>query len=127
MVPTQPFKPHLLLVEDDPSQWTFFLELLQPHYEVTLAINGQRAWELAQANTPDLILSDVIMPELDGFELTRRLRQYRPTAEVPIILLSASSAIDLMVRGLRAGANDVRLKPFKVEELLATLRTWVSK
>ncbi len=115
--------PRLLLVEDEPAQWAFFLEVLQPHYDVELATDGLRAWELAQLQTPDLVLSDVLLPgDIDGFTLARRLREYPPTAKVPILLLSASTKIELLVRGLQAGAYDVMLKPVPVNRLLEVLR-----
>ncbi len=100
----------------------FFLEVLQPLYDVELAITGTRAWELAQLQTPDLVLADVILPGIDGFTLARRLRDYPPTATVPIILLSASTKIELLVRGLQAGAYDVLLKPVPVKRLLEILQ-----
>ncbi len=118
-----PRPPRLLLVEDEPAQWMFFLEALQPYYDVELATDGTRAWELAQLQVPDLVLADVLLPGgMDGFTLARRLRDYPPTAKVPILLLSASTKIDLLVRGLQAGAYDVMLKPVPVNRLLEVLR-----
>ena len=115
-------KPRLLLVEDEPAEWMFLFEVLQAYYEVEVATNGYLAWEIAQLHPPDIVLSDVIMPGMDGFTLARHLRKYQPTAKVPIVLLSASSKIELMVRGLVAGADDVLLKPIKVDELLENLQ-----
>ena len=118
-----PRLPRLLLVEDEPAQWAFLLEVLQPHYDVELATDGTRAWELAQHRTPDLVLADVLLPGgMDGFTLARRLRDHPPTARVPILLLSASTKIELLVRGLQAGAYDVMLKPVPVNRLLEVLR-----
>ena len=117
-----PPKPRLLLVEDEPAEWMFLFEVLQAHYDVEVATNGYIAWEIAQLHPPDIVLSDVIMPGMDGFTLARHLRKYTPTAKVPIVLLSASSKIELMVRGLVAGADDVLLKPIQMDELLANLR-----
>lgn len=119
--PAAPRKRRLLLVEDEPAQWMFFLEVLQPQYDVELATTGTRAWELAQLQTPDLVLADVLLPGMDGFTLARRLRDYQPTAAVPILLLSASTKIELLVRGLQAGAYDVLLKPVPVKKLLEVL------
>ena len=117
-----PLKPRLLLVEDEPAEWMFLFEVLQAHYDVEVATNGYLAWEVAQLHPPDIVLSDVIMPGMDGFTLARRLRKHGPTAKVPIVLISASSKIELMVRGLIAGADDVLLKPVQVEELLENLQ-----
>ncbi len=117
-----PALPRLLLVEDEPAQWAFLLEALQPYYDVELATTGTHAWELAQLQPPDLVLADVLLPGMDGFTLARRLKEYPPTAKVPIILLSASTKIELLVRGLQAGAYDVMLKPVPVNKLLKALR-----
>ncbi len=117
-----PPKPYLLLVEDDPSQWAFFYEVLEPHYDVQVATSGTQAWEMAQARLPDIVLSDAILPGLDGFSLARRLRDHPATGGVPVILLSASSKIELLVRGLQAGAYDVLLKPVPLPELFKVLR-----
>ena len=120
--PFSPRKPRLLLVEDEYADCFFLFEILGKHYEVEIAMDGLRVWEMAQLQTPDVVLSDVVLPGLDGFSLARRLRAHAPTSKVPIILLSANSKIDLMVRGLVAGADDVLLKPIRVEELLTILR-----
>ena len=121
--PPAPPKPRLLLVEDEPAEWMFLLEVLQAHYDVEVATNGSQAWEAAQLQTPDVVLADVILPGLDGFTLARRLRKHSPTARVAIVLMSASSKIELMVRGLIAGADDVLPKPIHVGELLALLES----
>ena len=120
--PFIPRKPRLLLVEDEYADCLFLFEVLSKHYEVEIAMTGPRAWEMAQLQPPDMVLSDVVLPGLDGFSLARRLRAHAPTSKVPIILLSANSKIDLMVRGLVAGADDVLLKPIRVEELLKILQ-----
>ena len=120
-------KPRLLLVEDEPAQWMFLFEVLHAHYEVEVATDGCSAWTVAQLHPPDIVLSDVIMPGMDGFSLASRLRKQASTAKAPIILLSASSKIDLLVRGLQAGANDVLLKPIQMEKLLEALRAELVK
>ena len=101
----------------------FLFEVLQADYDVEVAVDGSYAWAVAQLQTPDLILSDIVMPGLDGLGLVRRLRNYPPTAKVPIILMSASGKSDLVVEALQAGADDVLLKPLRMEELMATLAT----
>ena len=121
--PSTSRKPRLLLVEDEPAEWMFLFEVLQDHYDVEVATDGYLAWEIAQLQTPDVVLSDVVLPGMDGFTLARHLRKHAPTAKVPIVLMSANSQIELMVRGLIAGADDVLLKPIHVEELLAILES----
>ncbi len=112
-------KPHLLLAEDEPSTREFLHEILLTHYRVTVALDGAQAIDAVRREPPDLVLSNVVMPVIDGVELTRWLRANPSTATVPIILLSANNLTDTVRRGLKAGANDYLLKPFRPKELLA--------
>ncbi len=117
-------KPRLLLAEDEPSLRQLLVELLRAEYELLVAPDGERAWELVvQAPAPDLVLSDVEMPGLNGIELTRRLRAQAHTATVPIVLFSANNRLSAVLAGLEAGADDFLLKPFRPAELLARLRS----
>ena len=115
-------KPRLLLVEDQPAEWVFYGDLLQTDYEVQFATNGEEAWQMVRRQLPDLILSDVLMPILDGIDLTRRLRANPGTASVPIILMTASHQKDLLFQGLEAGSDDFLIKPFHPLELISRLR-----
>ena len=114
--------PRLLLAEDDSATRDVLYETLRVHYEVETVATGEQAWEAAQRALPDLILSDVLMPGLDGIGLTRRLRAAERTSTLPIILLTASNERELMLSCLEAGADDCLLKPFSAPELLARLR-----
>lgn len=116
-------KPRLLLAEDEPSLRELLIELLCAEYDLLVAPDGERAWELA-VHEPglDLVLSDVEMPGLSGIELTRRLRAWASTALVPIILFSANNLLPALLEGLAVGADDFMLKPFRPPELLARLR-----
>ncbi len=118
-------KPRLLLAEDEPALRQLLTELLHTEYELLVAPDGERAWELAAQATPppDLVLSDVEMPGLDGIELTRRLRAQASTAVVPILLFSANNRLPAMLSSLEVGADDYLLKPFRPPELLARLRS----
>ena len=116
-------KPCLLLVEDQPAEWIFYGDLLSTEYEVRVAMNGEEAWEAVQRQLPDLILSDVLMPVLDGIGLARRLRSDVRTAHVPIILMTASKKQDLLALGRDAGTEEFLLKPFRPSELLDRLRS----
>ena len=130
--PTQPildglcprFKPRLLLVEDEPTLRWLLVQLLHAEYELLVAPDGERAWELVvHAPPPDLVLSDVEMPGIDGIELTRRLRAFPRTTTVPIVLFSANNRLPTLLEGLEVGADDFLLKPFRPLELLARLRS----
>ena len=111
----------MLLAEDEPSTREFLHEILLPHYGVTVALDGAQAIDAARREPPDLVLSNVVMPGVDGIGLTRWLRANAPTATVPIILLSADNQMETVRRGLEAGADDFLLKPFRPHEILARL------
>ncbi len=115
-------RPTLLLVEDEFSHGIFLCELLAPEYEVEVATNGEQAWAAVQRLLPDLILSDVTMPLLDGLGLTRRLRADARTACVPVMLMTANNQREQLLQALEAGIDDFLLKPFHPLELLARLR-----
>ena len=112
-------RPRLLLAEDEPSTREFLHEVLLAHYCVTVALDGAQAMDAARREPPDLVLSNVVMPVVDGIELTRWLRANPSTSMVPIILLSANNLADTVRRGMETGANDYLLKPFRPKELLA--------
>ena len=111
----------ILLVEDDSSLATFLkIGLVEEACNVTLAFDGGAGLRLAELNPFDLILLDVMLPIISGFEVARRLRLQK--CRTPIILLTARSTPDDIVRGLDAGADDYLAKPFVFEVLLARIR-----
>ena len=112
----------LLVVDDD----AFIARLLEIEcsaagYNVRTAGSGDRALELAQERCPDLILADVMMPNMDGFELTRRLRMDERTAGAKVILLTARGMSADRLEGFAVGADDYVIKPFDTPELLARI------
>ncbi|WP_172892373.1 SpoIIE family protein phosphatase [Micromonospora coxensis] len=114
--------PSVLVVEDNAELRAFLAGLLAPHYRVVTAVDGRDALEQARARPPDLVLTDLMMPRLDGVGLLRELRADRRTATVPVIVLSARAGEEAAVEGLRAGADDYLAKPFSSEELRARVR-----
>jgi DNA-binding response OmpR family regulator len=94
-------------------------------YQVLLAADGNTALEPARSSRPDLLLTDVMMPGLDGFALLKALRATPVTASIPVILLSARTGDEAMVEGLHEGANDYLVKPFSAREMLARIRLWL--
>ncbi|WAJ27268.1 ATP-binding protein [Antarcticirhabdus aurantiaca] len=111
---------HILLAEDNADMRGYVERLLsQAGYVVEAVENGRRAVEAATAAKPSLLLSDVMMPRLDGFGVIRELRADARTADLPIILLSARAGEEASVEGLEAGADDYLVKPFSARELLA--------
>ena len=117
-------KERILVVDDDPDILQFVrLNLELDGFEVELAGGGKEALEKAAAAPPDLMLLDVMMPEIDGLTVLRRMRSDPPTANVPVIVLTARSLAEDRVKGLDLGADDYITKPFDLEELIARVRT----
>lgn len=114
----------ILIVEDSPESAQFLRQLLvAAGYAVRQALDGEMALLSVQTKLPDLILLDVRMPVMDGFEVCRRLKANPATAEVPVIFLSALKEMDAIVAGFRAGAVDYVSKPYQAEEILARVQT----
>jgi signal transduction histidine kinase len=120
--PTGP-QPLILLADDNADLRAYVSRLLQPYYHVEAVMDGQLALAAARQQPPDLILSDVMMPRLDGFGLLRELRADVRTRMIPVILLSARAGEEAAVEGLDAGADDYLIKPFSARELLARVHT----
>ena len=113
----------LLVVDDDPFIARLLeIELRAAGYDVRVAADGAMAFEAAQERCPDLVLADVMMPNMDGFELTRRLRQDPRTASVSVIMLTARGLSADKLEGFAIGADDYIVKPFDTPELLARIR-----
>ena len=113
----------LLVVDDDPFIARLLeIELRAAGYDVRVASDGSLALNAAQERCPDLVLADVMMPNMDGFELTRRLRQDPRTASVSIIMLTARGLSADKLEGFAIGADDYIVKPFDTPELLARIR-----
>ena len=116
-------KPTLLVADDTLSNLELVYEFLGPEYELTVASNGQEALDLALEAPPDLILMDVMMPVMDGFEACRRLKAEVRTEPVPVIFLTALGDTDALLKGFQAGGADFLGKPFHPEELRARVGT----
>ncbi|GHH01458.1 ATP-binding protein [Comamonas sp. JC664] len=109
----------VLLVDDNADMRAYVQRMLSGRYTVETAADGLAALEAVRTRRPDLVLSDVMMPGMDGFGLLRALRESPATADIPVILLSARAGEEATVEGLSAGANDYLVKPFSARELLA--------
>ena len=110
-------KARILVVDDEPSILKYVsASLRRQQYEVVQAIDGEQALLAMEETLPALLILDIAMPKLDGFEVCRRIREW---SQVPIIMLSAREGAEDKVKCLRMGADDYLVKPFSVEELLA--------
>lgn len=115
----------VLIVEDEEKIGRFLeLELLHEGYEVLKATNGREGLEKAESGKADLVVLDVMLPELNGFEVLRRLRR---KSDIPVIMLTARDEVMDKVAGLDGGADDYMTKPFAIEELLARIRLVLKK
>ena len=119
-------KDTILLVEDNPSLQEFIYSILEPHYNITITGNGVEALEKLATHNPQLILSDVMMPEMDGFTLLERVKASDDFCSIPFILLTARADIQDKLHGLRIGVDDYMTKPFEVEELLLRIRNLIA-
>ncbi|MDR3462395.1 MAG: two-component system response regulator [Beijerinckiaceae bacterium] len=116
--------PRILLVDDEPINVRVLVDLLRPSYELIVAKNGVRALECLQAGPPpDLALLDVVMPEMDGLELCRRMKADPRTAEIPIIFISALGQVHDEMLGFDVGGVDYITKPISPPIVLARVRT----
>lgn len=113
--------PLVLLVEDNEDVGDFIAGELQTHYQVLKAKNGQEGLFMALKEIPDLIISDIMMPDFDGIELCRSLKSDEKTSHIPIILLTAKSDEEDILKGLEAGADDYFLKPMSTKKLLVRI------
>lgn len=115
----------IIIVDDNQDMLQFLFSLLTTDYEVFQAVNGKEGLDLALQMKPDLILSDVMMPEMDGYELTRLIKSEPELSGVPVILLTAKADIRMKIEGLETGADDYIVKPFNTRELKARLKAHI--
>jgi diguanylate cyclase (GGDEF)-like protein len=115
-------RARILLADDNVDMRRHIARLLRRSYEVLAVADGEAALAAALSTPPDLVLSDVMMPRLDGFGLLKALRADERTRQLPVILLSARAGDEAAVEGLDAGADDYLVKPFSTRELLARVR-----
>jgi phosphoserine phosphatase RsbU/P len=113
----------VLLVDDAKSNLDILVEGLKLDYKLSLALNGEMALQIAARTPPDLVLLDIMMPGLDGYEVCRRLREMPETAETPIMFLSALEEVQNKTRGFEVGGNDYLTKPFELQEVKARVRS----
>jgi len=117
--------PRIVVCEDNIDMRTFLRDLLSPEFSVWLAANGREGLELVRKRHPDLVLTDVMMPEMSGIELCRVLKGDPLTAPIPVVLVTSKAERDMKIEGLEEGADDYVTKPFHSKELLARVRSLV--
>ncbi len=119
-------KPRILVVDDERFYIDVLSNLLRDEYEVETAVTGEEALIQAAAEPlPDLVLLDIVLPDIDGYEVCHRLKQNVATAEIPVIFLTVKSDVDDEVRGFNLGAVDYIAKPISPPIVKARVRTHV--
>ena len=113
----------VLVVDDVKANVDMLVEALRGDYKVSVALDGESALRAVERNAPDLLLLDIVMPGVDGYEVCRRLRADSATREIPIMFLSALEDVQNKARGFELGANDYLTKPFEILEVKARVRS----
>ncbi len=113
----------VLIVDDAKANLDILVEGLKADHKLSLAMNGEMALQAAVRTPPDLVLLDIVMPGMDGYEVCRKMRQMPETAEVPIMFLSSLEEVQNKTRGFEAGANDYLTKPFEMLEVKARVKS----
>ncbi|MFN8208410.1 MAG: ATP-binding protein [Bacteroidales bacterium] len=122
-----PEKPVVLVVEDHTELRGFICRLLAPDYRLMEARNGVEGFEIVSKHLPELVLSDIMMPEMDGNTLCRQIKSNMVTCHIPVILLTAKADIESKLGGLEAGADDYLLKPFHAKELVCRCHNLIAQ
>jgi CheY-like chemotaxis protein/anti-sigma regulatory factor (Ser/Thr protein kinase) len=117
----------VLVVDDNADMRTYLTRLLAPLWTVRTVANGEEALASVDRERPDVVLTDVMMPRVDGFELLRRLRADPATSAIPVIMLTARAGQEAAVEGFAAGVDDYLAKPFQAAELIARVRAVVER
>ena len=116
----------MLLVEDNPEVLDLLVQIFNPIYQVSTAVNGKDALEKAKQKQPDIIVSDVMMPQMSGVEMCSKLKSNLETCHIPVVLLTARTAIEYSIEGFRTGADDYLTKPFDTRLLIARCNNLVN-
>jgi signal transduction histidine kinase len=115
--------PKVLVVDDTADVRSMLRNLLSDRYRIVCAADGAEGWDAVHTEAPDLIISDVMMPNVDGYEFCRRVKQDPRTRQIPFIMLTAKADVSMKIEGLDCGVDDYLAKPFHVGELQARVRS----
>ncbi len=118
-------KPRILAVDDTRTNLRIIQEALDDAFDLCLASSGEEALALSESFSPDIVLLDIVMPGIDGYETCRRIRRHPELQHVKIIMVSSQAGIDDRLRAYEAGANDYLIKPFERRELLAKIQVYL--
>jgi len=120
-------QPHILLIDDNPNNLQILINYLRHQkYAISVAVSAQEAYSMIEEEFPDLILLDIMMPDIDGFEVCKALKQNERTKDIPVIFITALTDYEHRVRGFDVGGVDYITKPFSKEEVLARISTHIT-
>lgn len=123
VAPSRPSsKPKILLVEDNDQMRHYLVDCLREHYEIIAVSNGQEGWEATKTAQPEVIVTDIMMPTMDGIELCHKLKKDILTSHIPVIFLTARTSVEHRIKGLLTGADAYLTKPFSSDHLHAVIQ-----
>lgn len=120
-------RPVILIAEDHADMRTFIHQVVAEQFDVVMTENGNEAWDKALHHIPDLVISDLMMPGINGTELCKRMKTHEATSHIPVIMLTARADQESKLEGLHTGADDYLTKPFDARELLARIQNLVEQ
>lgn len=120
-------KRKVVIADDEENILSALKETLDKDYSVFSAVNGKQAVEIAERIVPDIVVLDLLMPEMDGLEACRLIRSGKLTAEIPVLLLTAKNQIEFSEKGFASGASSYMVKPFSPEKLLLKVSELIEK
>jgi putative two-component system response regulator len=120
-------RKNVLVVDDTEANVDILVEILDPFYDVSVAMDGEGALESVDEESPDLILLDIMMPGMDGYEVCRRLKAGEKTKDIPVIFVTAKGEIDEKMDGYDVGGSDYITKPVDPDFVLETIKKYIAK
>lgn len=123
----EPSMPSILVVEDDAEMLAFVCDILSKEYRITQAVDGHDGLSKATTLSPDLIITDINMPRMNGWQMTETLRQIKETCHIPVVMLTANNSLDDRIRGAELGVDDYIAKPFSTDYLRMRMRSILKK